>query len=291
MEARFALDSDREQLFAFVNTVSEKDSREIGYFFNEQFNTEQVIIYIEDNLIKGFMYFTERVLNVLGEKIKVAHIEEVLVDKNYSNEIIFNKCFEQIAYKYLLSSTNLNMLFDYGFTQVINKLNYTINRNQIFNVNGYLISDEFALEDVDKVYSKFKNEFNIHWDQVNNDISVEKIVEDYEIFVCKDSLEQIKGFIVYNYIDGIMHVNSLIYTDALSMLTLLNQAMGMNDKIVVAMSLYENIQLVINNLNSEPISDLGLKINDLHLFRTLFNGRYTDLNDLFESGGNTYYLV
>lgn len=288
MQARYIETSDKADLYAFVNTVSKKDSRAIDYFFKELFNNELIILE-KDNMIKCLISFESRILHLSGHKIAVAYINDILIDPSIDQEEAISRVLAILAEKYLMTISDLDNLGD-AFIQVENKIIYEIYRKQLFNINGYYISDEFLEDELQSTYDKYISKFNIYL-QAKDDRCISDLLEDYELFVCRDRDDLIKGYIVYNYIDGIMHVKSIAYSDSLSLLTLLNQAMGMNDRIVIEASLFENYELVIDKLQGHIKAYTSICVNDESLFKRLFNNKYSSINEMLNAAGKTYYFL
>lgn len=288
MQARYIEANDRADLYAFVNTVSTKDSRAIDYFFKTLLSSEVILVEYQ-GLIKCLISFDERILNMAGHKIKVAYINELLIDPKLNQDQALDLITDLLADKYLLTISHHEKLGN-NFIEIANKYQYEILRKQLYNVNGYLISDEFLDYELMDVYNAYISKFDVYFDLAKN-VSLTDLLEDYEVFATRDINEEIKGFIVYNYSEGIMHVRSLVYTDALSLLTLLNQAMGMNDKIIVQVSLFENFELVVDNLKGQIKALTSICVNDEILFKRLFNHKYSSITEMLESSGKSYYFL
>lgn len=288
MQARYIEANDRADLYAFVNTVSTKDSRAIDYFFKTLLSSEVILVEYQ-GLIKCLISFDERILNMAGHKIIVAYINELLIDPKLNQDQALDLITDLLADKYLLTISHHEKLGN-NFIEIANKYQYEILRKQLYNVNGYSISDEFLDYELMDVYNAYISKFDVYFDLAKN-ISLTDLLEDYEVFATRDINEEIKGFIVYNYSEGIMHVRSLVYTDALSLLTLLNQAMGMNDKIIVQVALFENFELVVDNLKGQIKALTSICVNDEILFKRLFNHKYSSITEMLESSGKSYYFL
>ena len=288
MQARYIEANDRADLYAFVNTVSTKDSRAIDYFFKTLLSSEVILVEYQ-GLIKCLISFDERILNMAGHKIKVAYINELLIDPKLNQDQALDLITDLLADKYLLTISHHEKLGN-SFIEIANKYQYEILRKQLYNVNGYSISDEFLDYELMDVYNAYISKFDVYFDLAKN-VSLTDLLEDYEVFATRDINEEIKGFIVYNYSEGIMHVRSLVYTDALSLLTLLNQAMGMNDKIIVQVALFENFELVVDNLKGQIKALTSICVNDEILFKRLFNHKYSSITEMLESSGKSYYFL
>ncbi|NLY63100.1 MAG: hypothetical protein GX074_04490 [Erysipelothrix sp.] len=288
MQARYIEANDRADLYAFVNTVSTKDSRAIDYFFKTLLSSEVILVEYQ-GLIKCLISFDERILNMAGHKIKVAYINELLIDPKLNQDQALDLITDLLADKYLLTISHHEKLGN-NFIEIANKYQYEILRKQLYNVNGYSISDEFLDYELMDVYNAYISKFDVYFDLAKN-VSLTDLLEDYEVFATRDINEEIKGFIVYNYSEGIMHVRSLVYTDALSLLTLLNQAMGMNDKIIVQVALFENFELVVDNLKGQIKALTSICVNDEILFKRLFNHKYSSITEMLESSGKSYYFL
>ena len=288
MQARYIEANDRADLYAFVNTVSTKDSRAIDYFFKTLLSSEVILVEYQ-GLIKCLISFDERILNMAGHKIKVAYINELLIDPKLNQDQALDLITDLLADKYLLTISHHEKLGN-NFIEIANKYQYEILRKQLYNVNGYSISDEFLDYELMDVYNAYISKFDVYFDLAKN-VSLTDLLEDYEVFATRDINEEIKGFIVYNYSEGIMHVRSLVYTDALSLLTLLNQAMGMNDKIIVQVALFENFELVVDNLKGQIKALTSICVNDEIIFKRLFNHNYSSIKEMLESSGKSYYFL
>lgn len=288
MQARYIEANDRADLYAFVNTVSTKDSRAIDYFFKTLLSSEVILVEYQ-GLIKCLISFDERILNMAGHKIKVAYINELLIDPKLNQDQALDLITDLLADKYLLTISHHEKLGN-NFIEIANKYQYEILRKQLYNVNGYSISDEFLDYELMDVYNAYISKFDVYFDLAKN-VSLTDLLEDYEVFATRDINEEIKGFIVYNYSEGIMHVRSLVYTDALSLLTLLNQAMGINDKIIVQVALFENFELVVDNLKGQIKALTSICVNDEILFKRLFNHKYSSITEMLESSGKSYYFL
>lgn len=288
MEVRRLEASDRPALFAFINSESRRDRSFVDQFFHDVLSNKQAIIVIEDEIIFALVLFDERILNVCGYKIKTAHVIDRIIKKDSDKQALLERCFEVLKSDYFIIVNQLDEIFDEN-NVIVNRQAYTIYRRQLFNAEGYVVSDDFDTDSFLSLYQYFMSKFDIAFDYKEY-LKLDFLRKEHEIYASQDE-NGVNGFIAYNYRKGIMHVEALMYKDAKALLSLLNQAMGMNDKIIVEVSSFENMNKVLKKTTFEASEKVEIIISDLDVFRRLFNYRSPDMMDLISKHKLRYYFV
>lgn len=288
MEARLLQKSDRASLFAFINSESHLDRSAVDQFFHDVIENKKGIIVIEDEIIFALVIFEERLLNVCGFKVKAAHVIQSILRQDGDQMGLLKKCFDVLKSEYLITLNHLDEHFDVN-NVFVNRQAYTIYRQHLPNVKGYYVSDDYEPQSLHSLYRYFMSKFSIAFDE-KDQLDLEGLKQEHEIFVSQNE-EGINGFIIYSYKKGVMHVKTLIYKDAKALLSLLNQAMGMNDKLIVEVSSFEHINKVIKQAVCEASDEVEIIVNNQKVFKRLFNHKSPNITHLINKNKLSYYFV
>ncbi|NLC54578.1 MAG: GNAT family N-acetyltransferase [Erysipelothrix sp.] len=287
---------DKQQLYNLWKTIfAYADGGSINYFFNETYNPDDFYLIKdekEDLIVAGLLRDRQQ-LNLNGYIFEVSVLDNLFTLYKYRNQGIMHsllqKVLKELEYSELFSLIKTSKAKDfkqYGFETIYYKKRYLVNRADLYNVDGYSISDVYKPNDLLEVYTKFISRFNGHL------IRNEKMFKNYinilkasgkEIFVTRNADKEIMGYLVYNYVASELVVVEIVYLDSISLLTLLNQAMGMNAYIYVDVSENENLDKVIDNLVYEVIDYMMIRINDKELFKRLFNNDRATIKSIMKT--------
>lgn len=288
--------TDKQLIYSLYNTATNIDSRSIDYFFSELYNADDFLIYKEDDVVLCCMKAFSENLYLKGYKVEVVVIDNLIISGNCPLAIkdkFIEGCLEYFSKAKLFTITSRPFIENQGFEDVFKHKRYRIYRRDLFNVDGYSISDRFDVYDIYLCYHRFVRHFDSYLDKdlAYFEAKLKRLEqENYEIYVSRNSQNDIVGYIVYNYIDGELEVVKVIYEDTLALLTLLNQAMGMNDHIYVHVSLNENLEKVFGNIHYELKKDVLIRINDLDLFRRLYRVSSKSLTEFLDKNHRPLYL-
>lgn len=296
-------ETDKVNIYNLWKTIfSHADGGFINYFFNEKYRAQDFYLSKENNsddIIAG-LYCSPQTLSLNGQLFSVSVLDNLFTLYKHRNKGVMtnllNKVIEELEYNQLFTLIKCSQFIDFksfGFETIYYKKRYTINRSDLFNVDGYSISNIFKTKELSKVYNQFIAHFNGF---LIRDLA---FFEDYqeminasgkEIFVTRDQDRQIKGYMVYDYVDGEMNVLEIVYLDSTALLTLLNQAMGMNAYIYVDVSQSENIELLIKEIDYQVIDYMMIRINDKELYKRFFNTKSTSIKSALKSVDKPLYI-
>ena len=296
MKVRLATEEDKQLIFSLYNTATKMDSRSIDYFFTALFDPCDFLIYEEKEMVFASMYIKSEALYFKGYNVEVAIIQEVLFAHQLSSEmktLFINEAISYFEDEKLFTILRYKGAKDLDFEAIFKEKRYKLYRKDLFNVDGYSISSQFTVEDLKEAYDTFVVHFDSYLikdlEYFEKKLNVLKVM-NYEIYVTRNSKNSIVGYIVYNYIDGELEVVKVVYEDTLALLTLLNQAMGMNSHIYVTVSLNESLERVFETIDYEIKSDVLMRINDLELFARLYNSQCQTLTEFLDKNQRPLYL-
>ncbi len=163
----------------------------------------------------------------------------------------------------------------------------------MFNIDGYSISAIFKVEELFNVYQSFISRFNGYLirdlNMFESFIQVLK-ASGKEIFVSRDENMEIVGYMVYDYIASELQVLEIVYLNSTALITLLNQAMGLNAYIYVTVSAFENLERIIKGIKFEVNEYMMIKINDEKLFKSLFAVQSASIKTVLKKSDKPLYV-
>lgn len=291
-------DQDRDLLYSLYNTQTQRNSQDIDRFFKKEYKASDFLIYKESGVILCAMRVVDFEFYFRGYTLEANIIKDLIVSKNCP-KLVFQSFISQSleAFKYmkLLIFADENIVDVIGFDCPIKLKQYKLFRKDLFNVDGYSIqkaSSEDALS-MCECYKTFTKSFKSY---ALKDLKfIENIIENSDdrfrsIYVTYNKNQEIMGYVIYEYRDNHVTVLEVIYKDAIALLTLLNQAMGLSDSIYLNVSLKENFSKVFEKIEYESLEHVGIMINDEELFQRLYNVKGTSLSRLIKESNEPYYL-
>ena len=297
------LQQDQQQLYNLWKTIfAYADGGSINYFFSEIYNRDDFLVVkdVSNTEIIAGLYIDQKVLSLNGILFEVSVLDNLFTLYKYRNQGVMsdllNKVLSELKNRHLFTLIKYSESIDFrkfGFETIYYNKRYLINRSDLFNVDGYSISTQFLIGEMYDVYSKFIKRFN--GCLIRDDVMFEKYVQALrasgkEIFVTRDSERNICGYMVYDYIASELNVLEIIYLDSIALLTLLNQAMGLNAYIYVTVSSSENLERIIKDIKFETIEHMMIKINDEKLFKALFNVQNASINNVLKKSDKPLYV-
>lgn len=287
---------DKQLIFSLYNTATDLDSRSIDYFFSEHYDPAHFLIVKQADVVLCCMKVREESIFLKGYHVEVMLIEQLVVSGNcprsVKNEFI-DACLAQFEKRKLFTVLTDSLIKNRSFENIFRHKRYKLQRPALFNVDGYSISDRFEAHELLSAYDSFAKHFDsfMHKDLAYFEEKIKRLRNDnVEIFVSRDAHHDIVGYIVYNYIDGELEVLTVIYKDTLALLTLLNQAMGMNSHIYVNVSLNENLQKIFGSIHYDIIEDVFIRVNDVELFQRLYRTKCNSLTEFLDKNQRPLYL-
>ena len=287
--------SDKQQLYNLWKTIfAYADGGSINYFFNEQYSAEDFYLIkdAKEDLIVAGLLRDQKKLYLNGHLFAVSILDNLFTLYKYRNQGIMNSLLKsvikELEYSELFTLIKTSKAKDFtqlGFETIYYKKRYFIKREDLFNVDGYSISKDFRIKELVLVYKDFTSRFNGYLirdeESFANYISMLK-ASGKEVFVTRNKNKEIFGYMVYNYVASELVVLELIYLDSTALLTLLNQAMGMNAYIYVDVSEGENLDRVFPKLTYEIIDYMMIRINDKKLFKRMFDVETTSMKSILK---------
>ncbi len=294
MQVTFANTKDKQLIYSLYNTSLSDDVKSIDYFFNEKYDSDNFLIYKEDDVVLCALEFSNKLVYFNGHNIEAKNIERVVYSLRSSKELkdeFIKSCILEFSKTTLLTLSDKSYSNFLNFEPVFKKKRYRLDRSELFNVDGYSISEIFDLKDIHKLYTSFIEHFDLYIKrdiQYFEDYLKELELDNYEIYVTRNSENDILGYIVYNYVEGELEVVDIAYMDTLALLTLLNQAMGMNSHIYISVSLSESLERVFGSLKYKLEFNKYLLVNDINLYKRLFN---ITTNSVLEYAKKSEFLI
>ena len=294
MQVLSANSKDKQLIYSLYNTSLSDDVKSIDYFFNEKYDENNFLIYKENDVVLCSLEFSDQLIYFNGHNIEAKSIEKVVYSLRCPKELkdeFIKACVQEFSKMALLTLSNKDYSKLLNFEPVFKKKRYRLDRSDLFNVDAYSISEIFDLKDIHKIYTQFTSHFDLY---IKHDIYYfeeylkELELNNYEIYVTRNSENDILGYIVYNYLEGELEVVDIAYMDTLALLTLLNQAMGMNSHIYINVSVSESLERVFGSLKYQLDLDCYLLVNDINLYKRLFN---IDTNSVLDYAKNSEFLI
>lgn len=295
--------NDKHQIYNLWKTIfSHADGGFINYFFNEEYRPENFYIIKDksgEEVIAG-LYKKDHILNLNNQKFKVRVLDHLFTVHNQRNQKIMtnllNKVLSEVEYKELFTLVKYSPLIDFkkfNFETLYYKKRYTINRSDLYNVDGYSISNIFKPTEILQVYRQFIKRFNASLERNLDDFNdfVKRCLAcGQEIFVTRDLDKNIKGYMVYEYVKTELVILEIIYLDSTALLTLLNQAMGMNAYIYVDVSPNENFSKLIENLDYKIRDYMMIRVNNKDLLTALFKMKTPTIKQVSKSVNKPLFI-
>lgn len=295
--------NDENILYNLWKTIfSYRDGGFINYFFNERYNPKDFYLKKDQDLeeIISGIYLKDEVLNLNSQKFKVKVIDHIFTVHNQRSlgnmTSLLSTVLSEREFKELFTLVKFSPNFDFkkfNFETLYYKKRYTVNRSDLYNVDGYSISNIFKVGELAAVYKNFTTRFNGSFIRNLEDFEhfvEENIASGREIFVTRDLNKQIKGYMLYEYIKSELVILEIIYLDSTALLTLLNQAMGMNAYIYVDVSPYENFSKLIENLDYKLRDYMMIRINDKNLFMAMYKMKTPTIKQVTKSVNKPLYI-
>lgn len=296
-------ETDKQQLYNLWKTIfAYADGGSINYFFNENYQAENFYLIKDENqeLIHAGLLRDKKVLVLNGQKFNVSVLDKPFTLYKYRNQGLMSKLLQavldEVSYSELFTLIKCSKAKDFksfGFETIYYKKRYIINRNDLFNVDGYSISNIFRSKELYNLYREFIKRFNGYLirdlETFEDYINITK-ASGKEIFVTRDENKAIKGYMVFDYIASELVVLEIIYLDSTALLTLLNQAMGMNAYIYVDVSAFENLEVLLKSIKYEVIDHMMIRINDKELYKNLFNVNTTSIKAAIKASDKPLYI-
>ncbi len=288
--------SDKQLIYSLYNTALDDDSQSIDYFFTVHYDPSNFYIAKKGDLVICSMEMYDYDLYLKGYQIEVKLIHKIVFSNDCSEKLkseFIEACLKKLSYQKVLTLSSLKLIQQYNFERIFMRKRYKLTRPELFNVDGYSISDHFETYELQEAYDSFVRHFDSYLykdlEYFNKQLEFYRH-HNYEVYVSRNSNHDIVGYIVYNYIEGELEVVSIVYKDTLALLTLLNQAMGMNSHIYVTVSLSENFERVFGVMEYEVLDDAFVRINDEELFKRLFNTEHNSLKEFLSLNVRPLYL-
>lgn len=295
--------SDKQQLYNLWKTIfAYADGGSINYFFNEHYHADDFYLIkdAKEDLIVAGLLRDQKKLYLNGHLFAVSILDNLFTLYKYRNQGIMTSLLKSVIKELeyselftLIKTSNAKDFIQLGFETIYFKKRYFLKREDLFNVDGYSISKDFKIQELVLVYKDFTSRFNGYLirDETSfaNYVSMLK-ASGKEIFVTRNKNKEIFGYMVYNYVASELVVLELIYLDSTALLTLLNQAMGMNAYIYVDVSEGENLDRVISNLTYEIIDYMMIRINDKKLLKRMFNIEAYSLKSILKHNGKPLHI-
>lgn len=268
--------SDKKHMYSFFNTNTSIESKVIDMFFKVDYDPSDFLIFKNEEKILCVLKFREIEYYLHGYTNEAYLVERVYYARSCPLDIrkkFIDACFKYFSYFKLLTFVSDIQLSHPSLEDVFFKKRYKLYRKDLYNVNGYILKESINIEEMKNIDKKFDRHFSGY--QVKDESYYEskaKYLKQSEalVYSCLDSNNEIIGYIVYNYLEGEIIVEEIVYLDTLSLLTLLTKAMGLNEYIKIDVSRSEVIDKVFGELNYEIVSDVLCAINDKRLFNRLY---------------------
>lgn len=295
--------ADKKHLYNLWKTIfAYADKGSINYFFNEKYQAEDFYLIKEEksDLIIAGLWRDKKTLYLNGHLFKVSILDNLFTLYKYRNQGLMSKLLsrviDELAYQELFTLIKTSKFKDFkkfGFETIYYKKRYLIKRADLYNVDGYSISKNFTSQELLTVYNKFMERFNGYLLRDQN--SFESFIESLkasgkEIYVTRSEINEIYGYMVYNYIEGELRIVEIVYLDSIALLTLLNQAMGLNAYIYVDVSLNERLGRLIPNLTYEIVDQMMVRVNDKKLFKMIFKLDTSSLKALVKTNRKPLHI-
>lgn len=275
---RKAENSDKLAIYNLYNTMKSDASSFIDYFFNEFFDHREYYLLIVNEVVLALVRVKDEILHFKNYNLEVNIINEFLVAENCPSDMLrefLETVFASFKYQKLITLAKSEYdLKDYGFKSISKFKRYKLNRSDLFFVNDYYVFDEFNVNELRSLYNQFTKHFESYLFRSESYFSdYLKLLKalNYEIYVSKSKNGQLLGYIVYNYIEGEIQVIELVYLDSIALITLLNQAMGINNYIYINTSNSEVLSKIFKDIAYQIYPNLSFRVNDKDLFGRLFS--------------------
>ena len=291
-----ATKKDKNNLYNLWKTIfAYEDGGFINYFFKEMYkeNNFYLIKDAKDEMIKSGLHLEKRKLYFNNKLVEVGYLDKLFTVYKYRNqklsETLLKAVLKELKHHSLFTIAKYNKRFDlskYGFEILSYKKKSKLYRKDLYNVDGYSISNNFKKEELLQLYKDFTKHFNLYFirdkDYYKDYINVAKACKR-EIYVSRDQNKKIKGYMLLGYKESEVEVLEIVYLDSTALLTLLNKAMGLNNYIYIYSSPSENFNLLFKNIEKQKIAHLMIKVNNQQLFNSLFNSTNARVKSLKNS--------
>ncbi len=297
------LKEDKVQLYNLWKTIfAYADGGSINYFFNNVYNRDNFLIVKDQsqNEIIAGLYNDQKILKLNGLMFNVSVLDNLFTLYKHRNSGVMSKLLsktlQELENRQLFTLIKCSKSIDFskfGFETIYYNKRYIINRSDLFNIDGYSISAIFKVEELFNVYQSFISRFNGYLirdlNMFESFIQVLK-ASGKEIFVSRDENMEIVGYMVYDYIASELQVLEIVYLNSTALITLLNQAMGLNAYIYVTVSAFENLERIIKGIKFEVNEYMMIKINDEKLFKSLFAVQSASIKTVLKKSDKPLYV-
>lgn len=282
---RLAKSSDMKELYFHWKEVFEFDDHgSIDGYFQHVFKPENCYVYLRDNQIIGSLMVHPKEMVLHGKIINVAYIVGVYTLPDYRHQGVMkdlmNHVVKELEYRYVLTVTqayNPNLYKQFGFEEVYQQQKYLVKRSMIKPMDSDGIRLSVEPHEVVELYQYFTQYFTGYFVRKEADVirNSKLVLAENGQSVGLYRQNELVAHLRYVVNDTTIVVDEVLYKDTSALIKILNYVLSKYPKILVSVSMVENLEKLMGAELLEISTSLLVKLNDSTLFEHLYNVKVT----------------